>query len=293
MATIANTLSASLTSAAHEVHEVLQAPLEIQNRAGAAPLPRPRGAVEFQQVSVGYDAKEPVLREVTFAAEPGRIIAILGATGAGKSTLLSLIPRFYDPNAGRVLIDGRVSAREIPLDDLRRAIGLVFQGIVSVFEYGGGEYRICMCAAGNAPSRLRRRRRSSQAHDFIMELPNGYDTIIGEQGSTLSGGQRQRLALGARAIVLEPPILILDDATAAIDPETEHEIMAAMESAMKGRTTFVVAHRLSTLRRADLVLVLDRGRIAIQQRHARHADPARTGITGRWRGCRWRISIRS
>lgn len=262
LANIANSLSSSLT-AASRVYEVLQAPLEIQNQPKPVALPTVRGEVAFENVSFGYKADEPVLRDITFRAEPGHIVAILGATGSGKSTLLSLIPRFYDPIIGRVLIDGH-DARELDVDQLRRSIGLVFQ---ESFLFSNTVAANIGFGAPNATrEQIEKAARIAQAHDFIMELANGYDTIIGEQGSSLSGGQRQRLAL-ARAIVLEPPILILDDATAAIDPETEQEIMAAMDNAMQGRTTFVVAHRLSTLRRADTVLVLDHGRIVQRGSH--------------------------
>lgn len=257
VAGIANTLQASLT-AAGRVYEVLDAPLEIADAPKALPLARARGEVCFERVAFGYKPQEAVLREVSFSAKAGQCIAILGATGSGKSTLLSLISRFYDPTHGRVLIDG-IDARQIKLDDLRRNIGLVFQ---ESFLFSNTVAANIAFGWPDAPrERVEKAARIAAAHEFIMALPKGYDTVIGEQGMTLSGGQRQRLAI-ARAVLLEPAILILDDATAAIDPETEHEILLAMDNAMRGRTTFVVAHRLSTLRRADLVLVLDRGRIA-------------------------------
>ncbi|MCX5663015.1 MAG: ABC transporter ATP-binding protein [Planctomycetota bacterium] len=253
---LANSIQANLT-AAGRVKEVLDAKVDIQSAPDAVALPKARGAVKFENVTFGYNGGEPVLRDVSFEVEAGQCLAILGATGAGKSSLLSMIPRFYDPVAGRVFIDGH-DARQIKLDDLRRNIGLVFQ---ESFLFSN---TVAANIAFGNPSATRAMIESAAkvaaAHDFIMDLPQGYDTVVGEYGSSLSGGQRQRLAI-ARAVLLEPAILILDDATAAIDPETEHEILQAMDNAMKGRTTFVVAHRLSTLRRADKVIVLEGGRI--------------------------------
>ncbi|MCC7192272.1 MAG: ABC transporter ATP-binding protein [Phycisphaeraceae bacterium] len=256
IANVANTLQASLTSAGR-VYEVLHAPLEISSAPDAISISRLRGDVEFDRVSFGYFPSEPVLTDLSFKVQAGQCVAILGATGTGKSTLLSLIPRFYDPTGGRLLIDG-IDVRKIKLEDLRRNIGLVFQ---ESFLFSNTIANNIAFGQPNASrEQVIKAAQIAAAHDFIMELPKGYDTVIGEQGMTLSGGQRQRLAI-ARAILLEPAILILDDATAAIDPETEHEILLAMDNAMKGRTTFVVAHRLSTLNRADFVIVLDRGRI--------------------------------
>ncbi len=190
-------------------------------------------------------------------------MAILGATGAGKSTLLSLIPRFYDPNKGRVLIDGEDVSR-YDLDDLRRSIGIVFQESF-LFSQTVAE-NIAFGHPKASREQIEKAARIAAADEFIRQLPKGYDTMLSESGANLSGGQRQRLAI-ARAILLEPPILLLDDPTASIDPETESEILLAMHQAMKGRTTFVVAHRLSTLRRADHVLVLDKGRIIQRGTH--------------------------
>jgi ATP-binding cassette subfamily B protein len=253
---IANSIQESLT-AARRVFEVLDAPIEIASPPNAARLPRSRGIVEFHHVWFGYDPDTMVLRDVSFKTRPGQCIAVLGTTGSGKSTLLSLIPRFYDPDRGSVLVDG-LDARRYDLDDLRRNVGIVFQE-----NFLFSNTVAANIAFGNptaSAEQIERAARIASAHDFIMGLPNGYNTILAEGGSDLSGGQRQRLAI-ARAILLDPAILLLDDPTAAIDPQTEHEIMSAMDSAMLGRTTFVVAHRLSTLRRADWILVLDRGRI--------------------------------
>jgi ATP-binding cassette subfamily B protein len=253
---IANSIQASLTGA-ERVFEVLDAPIQIASRPGSAPLKKARGEIRFANVSFGYQAGEPVLEEIDFAVGAGQCVAIVGATGAGKSTLLSLVPRFYDPAAGRVTVDGR-DLRDLQLDDLRRSVGLVFQE--SFLFSNTVAANIAFGYPDATREQIERAAKIASAHEFITALPHGYDTIVGEYGSNLSGGQRQRLAI-ARALLLDPAILILDDATAAIDPSTEHEILAAMEQAMRGRTTLVTAHRMSTLRRADLVVVLDRGRI--------------------------------
>ncbi|MGC4005419.1 MAG: ATP-binding cassette domain-containing protein [Pirellulales bacterium] len=223
-----------------------------------------RGEVAYEHVEFSYHPGAPILHDIGFVARPGECIAIIGATGTGKSTLLGLLPRFYDVLGGSVKVDG-VDVREWDLDTLRKSVGLVFQEsflfsntIANNIAFGHPEATM---------EQIERAARIAAAHDFIGEMPAGYDTVVGEYGANLSGGQRQRLAI-ARAILLEPPILILDDALAAVDPETENEILQAMESAMQGRTTFVVAHRLSTLRRADYVMVMHEGRIVQRGTHA-------------------------
>ena len=263
IANIANSIQQSLI-AAQRVHEVLTAPLEIQNRSAATRLTPARGAVTFERATFGYDPRLPVLHDLSLHVAPGECIAVLGATGSGKSTLMSLIPRFYDPTGGRVLVDGR-DVRDLDLDDLRRAIGIVFQESF-LFSTSVAD-NIAFGRPEASRAQIEKAARVAAAHDFIQQLPKGYDTILHEGGANLSGGQRQRLAI-ARAILREPAILLLDDPTAAIDAHTEAEILQAMEGAMAGRTTFVVAHRLSTLRRAHRVLVLDHGRIAEIGTHA-------------------------
>ena len=256
---IANSVQTSLTGA-RRVFEVLDTPVEITNAPAdqLVRLPRARGDVRFEDVHFDYkEAGRGVLRGMSFHVAPGTCVAILGPTGSGKSALLSLIPRFYDPTRGRVLIDGH-DARCIELDDLRRNIGLVFQDSFLFSNTVAANIAFGRPAATRA--QVEHAARLAQAHDFITGLPDGYDTVLGEGASNLSGGQRQRLAI-ARALLLEPAILLLDDPTAAVDPGTEHEILAALDGAMAGRTTFLVAHRVSTLRRADLVMVLDAGRI--------------------------------
>jgi ATP-binding cassette subfamily B protein len=263
---IANSMQQSLVGA-QRVFEVLDEPMEITSPPNALPLPKARGRVEFDRVTFGYE-DEPVLDQVSFIAEPGQCVAILGATGSGKSTLLSLIPRFYDPDSGRVLIDGH-DARQLDLDDLRRSVGLVFQE--SFLFSNSVEANIAFGHPEATSEQVERAARIAAAHEFVSAMEQGYQTILGEGGVGLSGGQRQRLAI-ARAVLLDPAILLLDDPTAAIDPETEGEILEAMEGAMAGRTTFIVAHRLSTLRRADRVIVLEHGRIVQAGTHEQLMD---------------------
>lgn len=259
---IANSVQQSLAGA-RRVFEILDAPVQIQSPPAPVRLGACRGEIVFEQVSFEYEPGRPVLSEVSFVARPGQSIAILGATGSGKSTLLSMVPRFYDPTRGRVLLDG-VDLRRLELDELRRSVGLVFQE--SFLFSSTVAQNIAFGAPDATREQIEEAARIACAHDFICQLPNGYDTMLHEAGSDLSGGQRQRLAI-ARAILLRPPILLLDDPTAAIDPQTEHEILAAMDKASEGRTTFVVAHRLSTLKRADLTLVLQHGRVVQMGTH--------------------------
>jgi ATP-binding cassette subfamily B protein len=262
IASVANSVMQSLTGA-RRIFEILDAPVHIETAPDARRLPKALGAVRLEGVSFGYDPAQPVLHEIDLEVRPGQCVAILGATGAGKSTLLSLIPRFYDPTRGRVLVDG-IDLRRLDLHDLRRNIGLVFQE--SFLFSNTIAANIAFGHPHATRSQIEEAARIAAAHEFIGRLPQGYDTVLGEWGMDLSGGQRQRLAI-ARALLLEPPILLLDDPTTAIDPGTEQEILSAMDQAMAGRTTFVVAHRLSTLRRADLVIVLEHGRIVQRGTH--------------------------
>jgi ATP-binding cassette subfamily B protein len=259
---IANSIQASLTGA-QRVFEILDTPIEIANRPNAVRLPKVRGRLDFEGVSFGYSGKDLVLKQIDLSIEPGQVVAVVGTTGAGKSTLLSLVPRFYDPAVGRVLIDGH-DARDVDLNDLRRNIGLVFQETFLFSNTVAANIAFGYPRATKA--QIERAARLASAHEFIASLPEGYDTVVGEHGSNLSGGQRQRLAL-ARALLLDPAILVLDDATSAVDRHTEHEILAAIEQAMHGRTTLVTAHRLSTLQRADLIVVLDEGQIVQMGTH--------------------------
>jgi len=255
--TVADSLQQTLTGA-DRVYEILDAEPGIVDREGAAPLDRARGEIIFERVEFRFKPGNTVLHELSLQVRAGEKIAIVGPTGAGKTALIQLIPRFYDPDGGRLVLDGR-DLHDWRLDDVRRQVGLVFQ---ESFLFSAS---IAANIAFGNPSASReeveRAARLAAAHEFIEKLPLGYDTLLHENGGNLSGGQRQRLAL-ARAILLDPAILILDDPTAAVDAGTEHEILEAMDRVMTGRTTFLVAHRFSAVRRADRIVVLDRGRIA-------------------------------
>ena len=240
------------------VMEVLEGVPELQQAPGAIALDRVRGAVRFENVSFGYEPGSPVLRDISLSVTAGETIAIVGATGAGKTTLVNLIPRFFDPWQGGVSIDG-TNLRDIQLKSLRRHVGLVLQEPflfpVSVAE------NIAYGRPGASREQIEAAARVANAHEFIQRLPNGYDTILAERGSSLSGGEKQRLAV-ARAILKDAPILILDEPTSAIDLETERALLEALERLIKGRTTFIIAHRLSTVRHADRIVVLKNGQIA-------------------------------
>ena len=242
---------------ARRLYEILVATPSVEERPDAAPLPDGPGAIRFENVTFGYDPAKPVLRDITFEVPGGKVAAIVGPTGAGKTTLVSLIARFYDPQQGRILIDG-ADIRAISLDSLRTQVGYVFQEtflfsdtVEANIAYGRPEIRGDDVADAA---------RIAQAHEFVETLPLGYGTRLTERGSTLSGGQRQRLAI-ARALLSTPRILILDDATSAVDPETEESIRRAMHKGLDRRTTFVIAHRISTVKNADLVIVLEEGQI--------------------------------
>ena len=248
--------------AAQRVFEILDAPVEIRAPDKPVPTSKVRGDLQFDEVSFAHMA-DPVLKSVSFEVSAGQCVAIVGPTGSGKSTILSLIPRFYDPTEGRILLDG-VDLREMDLLHLRRQIGVVFQE--SFLFSTTVAANIAFGRPDATPEQIEKAARIAAAHDFIAALPMGYETVLGEAGVGLSGGQRQRLAI-ARALLLEPAILLMDDPTAAVDPGTEHEIAEAMESAMRGRTTFIVAHRPALLRRAGLILVLEEGRIVQSGTH--------------------------
>jgi ATP-binding cassette subfamily B protein len=219
--------------------------------------------VRFEQVTFDYTAGSAVLQDVNLSVAPGECVAIVGETGSGKSALLSLIPRFYDPASGRVLIDGH-DVRTLDVQELRRHVGMVFQESFLFSDTVAAN--IGFAKADASIQELIAAASAARAHDFVSALPEGYETVLGESGVDLSGGQRQRLAI-ARALLANPSILLLDDPTAAIDPETEHEILGAIENAISGRTTFIVAHRLSTLKRADRIIVLQKGRIVATGTH--------------------------
>ncbi len=259
---IVNSFSRAI-SCGQRIFATLDAESPVQERKNAVALPRVQGHVRFEDVSFGYNTISPVLNHITFEAEPTKVIALVGAPGSGKSTIGHLLPRFYDVTAGRVTIDG-VDVRDATLASLRANIGIVQQ---DVFLFTSTiKENIAYGAVGASSDQIVRAAEIAQLHDFILSLPNGYDTWVGERGITLSGGQRQRLAI-ARTILLDPPILILDDSTSSVDTETEHHIRRALVEVMKGRTTFVIAHRLSTVKSASLILVLREGQIVQRGTH--------------------------
>lgn len=239
------------------VFELMDTTPDLVEAPDAIPLSVVRGDVAFWGVSFAYDGTQPVLQDVTFEAKPGELVAIVGSSGAGKSTLVNLIPRFYDPSAGRVEIDG-IDVRRVTFRSLRGQIGMVTQDTILFDDtlYNNITYG----QSGAVPERVQEAARVAHAAEFIERLPQGYETPIGERGVRLSGGEKQRIAI-ARAVLRDPPILILDEATSALDAESERIVQEALDKLMKGRTTFVVAHRLSTIIRADKILVLDDGKI--------------------------------
>ncbi len=254
------------TASGDRIFQILDREPELTAPPGAPPLPTGGGRVEFRHVSLTYEgAAEPALQDVSFAVPAATTVALVGTTASGKTSLVSLIPRLYDPTAGAVLVDG-ADVRTVDLASLRHQIALVtddpFLFSASVRE------NIAYARLDASLEQIEAAARRAQAHDFITDLPDGYDTIIGERGLTLSGGQRQRLAI-ARALLADPRILILDDATSSVDASTEQEIKGALREAMTGRTTFVIAHRLSTISLADEIVVLEGGRVAA---HGMHDD---------------------
>lgn len=262
-------LSAGLSRAgasAKRVYEVLDAPVDVADAEGAQPLGPLEGAIAFEDVHFRYPGSEQeILKGVSFRVEPGQTVALLGTTGSGKSTLSSLVPRFYDPTKGTVRVDGR-DLREVTLGSLRSQVGVVLQ---DALLFSGTVRENIAYGRPDAPlPEVEAAARAAQAEEFIRELPQGYETVIGERGIGLSGGQRQRLAI-ARALLVQPRILILDESTSAVDAGTEGLILAALDRLLReGRhTAFVIAQRLSTVRAADAILVLDQGKIAAQGTH--------------------------
>jgi ABC-type multidrug transport system fused ATPase/permease subunit len=245
------------------VRGILDIDLGVPERAGARAPGTLAGAVEFDHVAFAYEPEKPVLKDVSFTVAPGEFVGIVGGTGTGKSTVVSLIPRFYDPSAGRVLIDG-ADVREYKLQAVRDQIGFVLQDTV-LFRASVRE-NIAYGRPDASEKEIVEAAKLANAHDFIVRLPKGYDTLVGERGLTLSGGERQRLGI-ARAMVRNSPILILDEPTAALDAESEHVVVEALERAMNGRTVITIAHRLSTIRDADKIVVLKDGVVGEQGTH--------------------------
>ena len=240
-----------------EFFAVLDTPSAVVEKPSTASFGRVRGLVEFERVSLSYGRDRPAVHDLSFVVEPGESVALVGHTGAGKSTAVALLQRLRDPTAGTVRIDS-VDIRDVTLDSLRANIGVVFQENMLFHRSIADNLRVGRPEASDAE--LLAAARMAEAHDFILRQPDGYNTLVGERGATLSGGERQRLAI-ARALLKDPPILILDEATSALDAATEARVQQALRNVMRGRTTFVIAHRLSTVREADLILVFENGRI--------------------------------
>ena len=254
---------AQATVGVERVRAILDIDMSIPERADAREPGPLRGAIQFDKVSFAYDSKAPVLRELSCSIEAGQFIGLVGTTGGGKSTLVSLIPRFYDPIAGRVIVDGN-DVRDLKLQSLRDQIGFVLQD--TVLFRGTIRENIAYGRPEATEQEIIEAARLANAHEFISRMPAGYDTAVGERGATLSGGQRQRIGI-ARAVVRNSPILILDEPTAALDSESEQLVIEALERLMKGRTVIAIAHRLSTLRDADKIIVLKDGAVAEQGTH--------------------------
>jgi ATP-binding cassette, subfamily B, multidrug efflux pump len=253
------------SASAARIFEILDAENEVVNRPDAIPLPQVEGRVRFQEVTFRYfNSGEPVLKKVSFEAKAGDTVALLGATGSGKTTIINLMPRFYDPSEGSITIDDH-DLREITLDSLRSQIGIVLQE-TTLFS-GTIRENIAFGKPDASLEEIVIAAQAAAAHEFILAFPDGYDTYVGERGATLSGGQKQRIAI-ARALLVRPNILIMDDSTSSVDMATEAQIQDALEGLMQGRTSFIIAQRISTVKNADLILVLDKGEIAAQGNHA-------------------------
>ena len=253
------------SASAERIFEILDAKSDIVDKPGAVKLPKVKGNVRFENVTFRYfGGGEPVLNNVSFEAKPGETIALLGATGSGKTTIINLLPRFYDPSEGKITIDG-YDLRDVTLDSLRSQIGIVLQE-TTLFS-GSIRENIAFGKPEATLEEIQNAARAAAAHEFIMSFPDGYDTHVGERGQTLSGGQKQRVSI-ARALLLNPRILILDDSTSSVDLNTETQIQSALDTLMKGRTSFVIAQRIGTVMNADQILVLERGEIVEQGKHA-------------------------
>jgi ATP-binding cassette subfamily B protein len=257
-------LMSQASASASRIFEILDAKSDITDKPGAIALPPIQGRVEFKNVTFRYfGSGSPVLDDVSFVAEPGQTVALLGATGSGKSTIINLIPRFYDASAGAVLIDGH-DIRDVTIDSLRAQIGIVLQE-TNLFS-GTIRDNIAFGRPDATLEQVQAAARAASAHEFIMSFAQGYDTPVGERGTTLSGGQKQRIAI-ARALLLDPRLLILDDSTSSVDLMTEYTIQKALDTLMRGRTSFVIAQRISTVLNADQILVLEKGQIAARGKH--------------------------
>lgn len=259
---LVNTFSRA-AAAGERLFDVLDAESPVKEMEGASPLYKVQGHVRFEKVSLDYDSGVPAVRDISFEVRPGKLVAILGSPGSGKSTLVHMIPRFYDATSGLVSIDD-TNVRDVTLESLRANVGIVLQ---DVFVFAASlKDNIAYGMEEASLEEIVRAADVARLSEFIAGLPKGYDSLVGERGITLSGGQRQRLSI-ARTLLLDPPILILDDSMSSVDVGTEYQIQQALAEVIKGRTTFVIAHRLSTVRSADLILVMDEGRIVERGAH--------------------------
>ncbi|WP_235654005.1 ABC transporter ATP-binding protein [Mycolicibacterium houstonense] len=262
LAKLTNTI-AMASVGVDRVNALLTAETSVQEKADAIDAPRIKGAISFERVAFSYDSETPVLRDVTFEVQPGQLVGVVGHTGSGKSSLVSLIPRFYDPSVGTVRVDG-VDLRDYKLHELRRQIAYVLQD--TVLFRGTIRDNIAFGRPDADHDEIVEMAKLANAHEFISEMPQGYDSPVGERGLTLSGGQRQRIGI-ARALIRDSPILILDEPTAALDAESERLVMSALQRLMKDRTVITIAHRLSTIRDADKIVVLEEGRVVEEGTH--------------------------
>jgi ATP-binding cassette, subfamily B, multidrug efflux pump len=257
-------LMAQASASATRVFEILDAKADVTSKPDAIELPAIQGSVEFKNVTFRYfGSGDPVLKDVSFTAQPGQTIALLGGTGSGKTTIINLLPRFYDVSEGAVTIDGH-DVRDVTIDSLRSQIGIVLQE-TNLFS-GSIRDNIAFGRPDASDAEVEEAAKAAAAHDFIMSFPEGYDTPVGERGTTLSGGQKQRIAI-ARALLLDPRLLILDDSTSSVDLMTESKIQKALDRLMKGRTSFVIAQRITTVLNADQIIVLDKGQVVAVGRH--------------------------
>jgi ABC-type multidrug transport system fused ATPase/permease subunit len=255
---------AQTTVALERIQKILSADEIIREHPGAADPGRVKGAITFENIAFGYDDETQVLRDVSFKIEPGQVVGIVGPTGSGKSTVLSLVPRFYDPSGGRILIDG-VDVTTFKLDALRTQVGFVLQE--TVLFRGTIRENIAYGRPGATDEEIIAAAKVANADEFIGRMPHGYDTVVGERGDTLSGGQRQRIGI-ARAVIRNSPIMILDEPTAALDTESERLVIEGLRQLMKGRTVIMIAHRLSTISEADKIVVLKGGVVAEEGSHS-------------------------
>lgn len=259
----ATAITAQAIASGERIFAVIDVPLEVQEKPDAMALNSARGELRYENVSFGYDGTGPIVHDLNIAVPAGTTLAIIGRSGSGKSTIANLMPRFYDPTAGRITIDGH-DLRDLTLDSLRSSIGMVMQE--TVLFNTSARNNISFGRPEATEAEVLGAAKAAAAHEFILALPHGYDTILGERGMRLSGGQRQRIAI-ARALLVDPPLLIFDEATSSVDPRTNVEIQRAIENLMADRTTIVIAHRLSTVMGSDSIILLEDGKVVARGRH--------------------------